>query len=278
MSESGLSGRVIAVPETRELDLFAQMLERRGASVWRCPLVAIRDAPDPAPVLAWLHDFCDGGCDDLVLLTGEGLRRLLGCIDAHDPDLRPRFVDALSRVRIVARGPKPGRALREIGLKATLQAAQPTTAGVIVTLRAESLQGRRVGVQLYGSEPNRPLVEFLETAGATVRTVAPYVYASAADEAAVRALIDALADGRIDAIAFTSMQQVIRLFAVAAGAQRLGDLERGLARCCVAAIGPVVADVLRERGVRVDLVPREQFFLKPLTQQLIERLGPAGAR
>jgi len=42
------------VPETRELEVFAAMLERRGASVVRCPLVAIHDAPDPAPVLASL--------------------------------------------------------------------------------------------------------------------------------------------------------------------------------------------------------------------------------
>jgi uroporphyrinogen-III synthase len=42
-----LAGRRIAVPETRELDVFAQMLERHGANVVRCPLVAIRDVPDP---------------------------------------------------------------------------------------------------------------------------------------------------------------------------------------------------------------------------------------
>ena len=47
------------------------------------------------------------------------------------------------------------------------------------------LHGRRVGVQLYGEEPNRPLVEFLAAAGARCRTVAPYVYASASDDAAV---------------------------------------------------------------------------------------------
>ena len=45
-----LAGRRIAVAETRELDVFAQMLERHGANVVRCPLVAIQDVPDPAPV------------------------------------------------------------------------------------------------------------------------------------------------------------------------------------------------------------------------------------
>jgi uroporphyrinogen-III synthase len=44
MPDASLSGRTIAVPETRELDVFSSMLERRGATVLRCPLVAILDA------------------------------------------------------------------------------------------------------------------------------------------------------------------------------------------------------------------------------------------
>jgi len=46
MDQQPLAGRTVAVPETRELEVFAAMLERRGASVVRCPLVAIHDAPD----------------------------------------------------------------------------------------------------------------------------------------------------------------------------------------------------------------------------------------
>ena len=45
-----LSGRRIALPETRELDRLARMLEEQGAETLRCPLIAIRDAPDPAPI------------------------------------------------------------------------------------------------------------------------------------------------------------------------------------------------------------------------------------
>jgi hypothetical protein len=44
-------------------------------------MIAIRDAPDAEPIAAWLRRFADGRCDDLVLMTGEGLRRLLGCVD-----------------------------------------------------------------------------------------------------------------------------------------------------------------------------------------------------
>ncbi|HEY8537267.1 MAG TPA: uroporphyrinogen-III synthase, partial [Steroidobacteraceae bacterium] len=180
---SSLSGRTIAVPETRELDLFAAMLERRGARVLRCPLVAIRDAPDPRPVLEWIRRFNAGSFDDLILLTGEGLRRLLSCIDRHEPQLRDGFVLELARIRKITRGPKPARVLRELGLKPDIAAEEPTTAGIIATLRAEDLAGRRIAVQLYGSEPNAPLIDFLRKAGARVTTVAPYVYADAADDA-----------------------------------------------------------------------------------------------
>src|SRR5512132_2969574 len=72
-----LAGKIIAVPETRELDVMAQLFEQRGATVIRCPLVAILDAPDAKPIEAWLRRFVAGTCDDLSLFTGEGLRRLL---------------------------------------------------------------------------------------------------------------------------------------------------------------------------------------------------------
>ncbi|HUK01749.1 MAG TPA: uroporphyrinogen-III synthase [Steroidobacteraceae bacterium] len=264
-----LAGRTIAVPETRELDLFAGMLEKRGATVLRCPLVAIRDAPDPAPVLAWCREFSAGGWDDLILLTGEGLRRILGCIEQHEPALQAAFVSELARVRKITRGPKPARALRELGLKPDIAAGEPTTAGVIAALTALELDGRRIGVQLYGSEPNRPLIDFLEHAGARVLTVAPYVYADAADEAAVRTLFERLNAGAVDAIAFTSTPQVERLFAVA-GAD---GARAALARTIVAAVGPVVGRTLERHGVSVRLMPTESFFLKPLTSALEDALS-----
>ena len=81
MEAQPLAGRTVAVPEGRELEVFAAMLERRGAQVLRCPLVAIRDAPDPAPVLSFAREFAGGAFTDLILTTGEGLRRLIGCIE-----------------------------------------------------------------------------------------------------------------------------------------------------------------------------------------------------
>lgn len=264
-----LVGRTIAVPEGREIEVFAALLERRGASVIRCPMVAIRDAPDPAPVLDWSRRLAAGDFDDLILLTGEGLSRILSCIEQHQPTLRPQFVEALARVRKVTRGPKPAKVLRELGMRPEVVAERPTTDGVIATLRGLELRERRVGVQLYGTEPNRTLVDFLEGAGAIISTVAPYVYADAADERAVQSLVDRLRQGKVDAIAFTSSAQIERLIAVASEE----GVRSALVNTLVAAIGPVVAETLRRHGIEARLMPAESFFLKPLTSALEEALG-----
>jgi uroporphyrinogen-III synthase len=269
MEKQPLAGRVIAVPETREIDVFAAMLERRGAQVLRCPMVAIRDAPDPAPVLQWSRELAQGSFDDLILLTGEGLRRILSCIERNEPSLRERFVAALASIRKITRGPKPARALRELGMKPDIAAERPTTEGVIASLQPLDLHGRRFGVQLYGTEPNHPLMEFLQAAGAKVSSVAPYVYADAADDAAVMDLLTRLRAGEIDAIAFTSTPQVERLFAVASAQA----VTAALAKTVVAAVGPVVADTLQKHGIQPRLMPEESFFLKPLTSALEEALA-----
>jgi uroporphyrinogen-III synthase len=270
MQDQTLAGRTIAVPETRELDVFASMLERRGASVLRCPLVAILDAPDPKPVLDWIQRFNAGRFDDLILLTGEGLRRLIGCIERNEPVLKQDFVDRLAQVRKITRGPKPARALRELGLKPDIAAETPTTPGVIESLRKVDLNGRHVAVQLYGIEPNLPLIDFLRSAGASVTTVAPYVYADKAADEAVRDLLTRMAAGAVDVIAFTSTPQVERLFVV--GPAEL--VKSALERTEIAAIGPVVADALARHDIKVRFMPQDSFFMKPLTSTIEEALGP----
>ena len=263
-----LAGRVIAIAETRELELLAALLERRGATVLRYPLVQIIDAPDPAPVLAWLRRFSDGACDDLILLTGEGLRRLLGCIERHEPALRAPFIGALARVRKITRGPKPARVLRELGLSADLPAASPTTAGVIETLRSLELRGRRIAVQLYGDDPNGALIEFIQRAGGSVFSVAPYRYVDAAPNARIEELLERMRAGQIDAIAFTSKAQVERLFRQAPAEQ----VRAALAATNVAAVGPVVAETLAAHGASVQAMPQISWFMKPLTAALSEAL------
>jgi uroporphyrinogen-III synthase len=259
------------VPETRELGQLLRMLEERGADTVPCPMIAIRDTPDAVPVEAWLRRFAKGTCDDLVLMTGEGLRRLLGF--ARRLDLEPAFLVALAVTRKITRGPKPVRALREVGLAADVPADQPTTEGVIAALQRHDLAGRRVGVQLYPGNANERLLKFLEGAGAEADPVLPYVYASEADDARVIAVIAEMAAGQIDAIAFTSAPQVRRFRDVARASGRETELRQGFERIVVAAVGPIVAAELDAIGVQVNVTPRDNtFFMKPLVRELAAAL------
>lgn len=270
-----LAGRRVALAEGRQLEELAGLLAREGAEPLRYPLLSILDAPNPAPVCAWLRELAAGRFDYVVFLTGEGVRRLLAL--AEREGRRDQALAALARSRIVTRGPKPVRALKEVGLAPALVADAPTTDGVIAALRREPLAGKAVGVQLY-SEANPPLTEFLAAAGAAAHPVLPYVYAPAADAEQVVELIGRLEGGGVDAIIFTSSPQVDRLAEVAAERGSDDALRAGLARTCVAAVGPVVADSLRRRGVRVDVCPDQGFVMKNLVQQLKRHFagGPTG--
>ncbi|KAA9129812.1 uroporphyrinogen-III synthase [Marinihelvus fidelis] len=268
-----LAGRVIAVPESRELDVLENLFLRRGANVHRCPLVSIVDAPDPAPVIEWLRAFIAEPPDWFILLTGEGLRRLLDAVDRHGLD-RDAFVLALSNTKVVSRGPKPARVLRTLGLVPEHFATQPTTGGVIETLESLDLDGVRVAVQLYGDDPNPPLSQYLDQRGARVSYVAPYRYAGQASEDGIRELVNEMAAGSLDAIVFTSQAQVDRLFDVAEKLAITDTLRRGLERVCVASIGPVVRATLARHGCRTDIEPEDRFFMKPLVVALGNQLGP----
>jgi uroporphyrinogen-III synthase len=257
----------IALAECRELDLLARMLEQEGAQTVRCPLVTIRDVPDSTPVEAWIRRVIAGECDDLILYTGEGVRRLVGF--AERAGLRDDFVAALGRVTKITRGPKPMRALREIGLSPDLTAKVPTTDGIIAALEGEALRERSVSVQIYGQEPNLKLVAFLEAHGAMVDLVAPYIYYSEADDRRVEALIAELGEGRIEVIAFTSSPQIRRLAEVAEKGGLAETLRQGLARTKVAVIGPVAADELARLGVSPDAMPDRSYSMKPLVQAIV---------
>jgi uroporphyrinogen-III synthase len=267
---SPLHGRTVALAEGRQLEELAQMLEKEGATPLRCPMVSILDAPDVAPVVAWLRELAADRFALVIFMTGEGLRRLVGF--AEREHLRDEVVAALARTRTLTRGPKPVRALKEVGLTPTRVAAAPTTDGVISSLKNDELRGLTVGVQLY-EQANPALVTFLESAGAAVRTVVPYVYAPAAAADRVVDLIGRLSRGEVDAIVFTSSPQIDRLYEVAGERGLDAVLQQGLERTCVAAVGPVVAGRLRQNGARVDVCPEQGFVMKNLVQQLVRALA-----
>jgi uroporphyrinogen-III synthase len=266
-----LRGKVIAVAETRQLDVLAGLLERRGATVLRCPLIGIEDNRDQAAVLAWIERLVTEPADLVVFYTGEGIERLMGCAQRAGREAALRT--ALARTPKLTRGPKPKRALRKLDLAPEHEATEPTTAGLVAAAKSVDLPLRRVAIQLYAHDQDQALLEHFRARGVEPDCVVPYVYASAAADEHVAALIGALAAGHVDAIAFTSTAQVRRLLSVAAQRGLESALGAGLIHARVAAVGPVVRDELVGAGVRVDAMPEESFSMKPLVTSVCELLG-----
>jgi uroporphyrinogen-III synthase len=269
-----LAGKVVAVPEARQLDVLASLLERRGASVLRCPLVGIVDSPDETGVLAWIERLIATPTDLVVFYTGEGVERLVAF--ARRAGREAPFVAALARTPKLTRGPKPKRALKALELEPEYTAGEPTTAGMLEAAKSIGAPLRRVALQLYSQEQDRRLADWFVQRGAAVDAVAPYAYASKADDERVAALIEELTAGRVDAIAFTSKAQVQRLIELAQTRRLEAALRSGLERTKVAVIGPVVAAELENLRIRVDAMPEDSYSMKPLVTSVCELLGGAG--
>ena len=266
-----LNGYRILILETREEAQFSRLLTEQGADIVQCPMFTIHDAPDPAPIEAWIGRFIDKPFDDLVLMTGEGLRRLMKV--ARRIDAEPAFIAALGQARKFARGPKPGRALRELGLEPQVTTEKPTSEGIIEMLSRVDLGGHRLGLQLYPDKDHGRLISAITAQGAEVDPVLPYVYDAQAAESNIITAIDEMAAGRIDAIALTSSGQARRLFDVARAHQCEARLREGLERTPIASIGPVVSDELKAHGLHAEISPSEDaYFMKPLISAMATEL------
>ncbi|KQT13961.1 MULTISPECIES: uroporphyrinogen-III synthase [Bradyrhizobium] len=267
-----LNGYRILILETREEAQFSKLLVEQGAEVVQCPMFTIHDAADPAPVEAWIHRAIDQPFDDLVLMTGEGLRRIMKL--ARTRGLDSALVSALAKTRKFTRGPKPGKALREIGLEAQQTTEKPTTEGVIDMLAKLDLNGRRVGLQLYPDKDHSALTGALAAQGAEVDTVLPYVYDSKAADANIVAAIDDMAAGRIDSIALTNLGQVRRLIEAAKAHGIEARLRAGLERTLIASVGPAVSGELAAHALRTDISPPEDaYFMRPLISAMATTLA-----
>ena len=272
-----LNGYRILILETREEAQFSRLLVEQGAEVLQCPMFTIHDAPDPAPIEAWIRRFIDRPCDDLVLMTGEGLRRLMKV--ARRIGVDRDFIAALGNARKFARGPKPGRALREIGLEPQVTTEKPTSEGIAEMLAQVDLSGHRVGLQLYPDKNHSVLIGAITAQGAEVDPVLPYIYDAQAADANIVTAIDEMAQGRIDAIALTSSGQVRRLVEVAQAHRCEVRLRDGLARTPIASVGPVVSDELTSHGLRTDIYPaNDAYFMKPLISAMAAALGTTSPR
>ena len=240
--------------ESRRAKEMADLIRRYGGE----PIIApsMREVPlgENRVALDLLPQLESGMFDLLILMTGVGTRTLNQVLLTRYP--QERILAALEKIQLVARGPKPIAALKELGLTPAINVPEPNTWRELLTTldAATSLRGKQIAVQEYGI-PNAALVSGLEQRGAAVKTIAIYRWALPDDVKPLRSAVQGILNGEADIALFTNGAQVDHLFRVAAE-EKIGPSLRGaLKKMAVGSVGPVCTEVLERFGLKPDIEP-----------------------
>jgi uroporphyrinogen-III synthase len=254
---AGLNGLRVLALESRRAAEMAKLITSYGGEAIVAP--SMREVPIEAntEALDFARTLAAHGFDMVILLTGVGTRALARVVETVYP--REQFVAALSRIAVVARGPKPVAALKELGVPVTVAVPEPNTWRDLLHALDERrdslpLDGLRVAVQEYG-KPNAELLAGLLERGARVTRVPVYQWALPEDTGPLRAAVDAIVRGEVDVALFTTSIQVPHLLRIAHEMGREMEVRGALARIVVGSIGPVTSEELREEGIPPDFEP-----------------------
>ncbi|HZT39038.1 MAG TPA: uroporphyrinogen-III synthase [Bryobacteraceae bacterium] len=237
--------------ESRRAKEIAELIRRQGGDVLVAP--AMREVPleHNAEVFEFAERLFSGSFDMVVFLTGVGVRALNAALrERYGPQA---FPDALRKVVVAARGPKPVAALRELNVPAALQAPEPNTWRELLAV-TEGRPERRIAVQEYGRS-NPELLSALRARGAEVTPVRVYRWDLPEDLGPLREASRRLAAHEFDIVLFTSGAQIDHLFRIARDLGIEEAVRSGLRSAVLGSIGPTTTEALEEYGLRPSLEP-----------------------
>jgi uroporphyrinogen decarboxylase len=271
----GLSGLRVVAFESRRADEIAKLIAHHGGTPITAP--SLREVPlaeNPA-ALAWARRLLAGEIDVQVCLTGVGTRALLKLVTAEFDAAAIRA--ALTRIVVVARGPKPVAALREWDLTPTLRVPEPNTwRELLATLDAEApVAGKTVAVQEYGV-PNLDLLRGLDERGAAVVQVPVYVWDLPVDTTPLRSAVRRIAARDADVLLFTTARQVEHVLQIARQEGVEPGFRAALGGLVVGSIGPSCSEALYAAGFPVDVQPTSPKMgplLGAVSAAAVERLA-----
>lgn len=277
-------GLRVLILESRRAKELATLVTTFGGEPVSAP--SMREVPleSNTEAIAFADGLERGDFDLVVLLTGVGTRALIATIERVRGS-RDSFIDAMRRTRIVARGPKPVAALRDMQVPVWATAPEPNTwRELLATIDARanelSLKGLRVAVQEYGVS-NPDLLAGLRDRGATVTAVPVYQWALPEDLEPLRSACRALVEGTIDIVLFTTATQAVHLLKVAEMMGLAESVTNALHQCVVASIGPTTSEELRERGTDPDMEashPKMGFLVREAAERSGDLLRAKRAR
>jgi uroporphyrinogen-III synthase len=268
-SRSSLQGLKVISFESRRAKEMTELIRRHGGE----PIVApsMREVPlseNSAP-LELFQRLEAGQIDLVILLTGVGTRTMMDALVIHYS--REKIAALLGGVTVLARGPKPVAALKELGLQPAFTAPEPNTWKEVLAILDSNvrLQGKRIAVQEYGIT-NQELLSGLEARGAQILRVPVYRWALPDDIAPLKAAIREIVAPNADVVIFTSAIQVENVFKVAQQDGLDTKLPNSLARALIVSIGPVCSEALARFGLKPDFEPAHPkmgFMIGELAQR-----------
>lgn len=264
MSFSGL--RVLAL-EARRANEIAQLIRINGGDPIVVP--ALREVPldNNKEAFAFAERLFANQFDMMIFLTGVGARALDSVISAKYPN-GPALRDALRKLTVVVRGPKPMAVLREWEVPVAATAAEPNTWRELLTA-IEGRPERRIAIQEYG-RPSTELYSALQNKGASIIAVPVYQWAMPEDLEPLRFTIRSLISGEYDVLVITTGVQVTHLMQIARQQGVETQLRSALGRIVVASIGPSSTETMQEHGITPDMMPTHPkmgFLIKEAAEQ-----------
>ena len=253
-ARKNLKGLKIVFFESRRAKEMAELIRRYGGEPITAPCMREVPLSENRLALDLLPQLESGMFDLLILMTGVGTRTLNEALLTRYP--QEKILSALRQTRLVARGPKPIAALKELGLAPAVVVPEPNTWREVLTSldRATDLRGARIAVQEYGI-PNRALIAALEIHGAQVTAIPVYRWALPEDLGPLCAAIQGILNGETDLALFTNGAQVDHLFRVGVEEKTDGSLRGAFKKMVVGSVGPVCTEVLEQFGLRPDIEP-----------------------
>ena len=253
-TRNSLQGLRVVCFESRRAKEMAELIRRYDGDPIMAP--SMREVPlsENRAALDLLPQIEAAKFDILILMTGVGTKTLNEILLTHFP--QERIVAGFKQLQLVARGPKPIGALKELGLQAALTVPEPNTwREILSTLEgALNIRGKRIAIQEYGIA-NPELVAALEQRGAIVTAISIYRWALPEDLMPLRSAIDKILAGAVDVALFTNGAQVDHLVRVAGFDNRVDGLRQRLKQIAVGSVGPVCSEILRRFGIDPDIVP-----------------------
>ncbi len=253
-TDGNFDGLHVAALESRRADDMERLIRRYGGTPHVSP--SMREVPiEPnRGAIDFAYHVITGQINVVVLMTGVGFRYLIKAIERHVD--RQQFLDALSDVVTICRGPKPAAAMREQGLTPTHRVPEPNTWRELLQLIDQQVPvaNQVVGLQEYGIS-NPSLVAGLEARGATVQPVRVYGWEFPEQTGPLEENVRALAAGKRDVLLLTSAHQVVNLLRMGEQLQVVEELRSGLRQTVIASIGPTTSQMLEECELPIDMEP-----------------------